>query len=74
MKRDAVALVGDEHDLGAERGADELRLLRLGDGVEQGGDGGAVLRVEVGVDLVKDDKRRRLGRLEGEDEAEGTET
>ena len=74
MKRDAVALVGDEDNLGTESGADELCLLRLGDGVEQRRDGCSVLSVEVGVDLVKDDERRRLGGLKGKDEAEGAET
>lgn len=67
MERDAVALIGDQDDLGPEGGADELGLLGLGDGVQKGGDGGAVLGVQVGVDLVEDDKGGRLGGLEGED-------
>ena len=74
VKRDAVALVGNEDNLGTEGGADELCLLRLGDGVEQRRDGCSVLSVKVSVDLVKDDERRRLGGLKGEDEADGAES
>ena len=74
VERDAVALVGDVDNLRAERGADELRLLLLRDAHQQAGHGRAVLRVQVGVDLVKDDEGAGLGRLQGEDEAEGAET
>jgi hypothetical protein len=54
-------------DLRTEGGADELRLLLARDAHQQAGHGRAVLRVQVGVDLVKDDKGARLGRLQGED-------
>ena len=74
MKRDAVALVCDVNNLRAERRADELGLLFLRDAHQEAGYRSPVLRVQVGVDLVKDDKRARLGRLEGKDEAKGTET
>ena len=73
MERDAVALVGDVHNLRAEGRADELRLLLPRDAAQQVRHGRAVLRVQVGVDLVKDDKRARLGRLERKDEAEGAQ-
>lgn len=74
MERNAIALISHQDDFRPERGADELGLLRLGDGVQQRGDGSAVLRVQVGVDLVEDDEGGRFGGLEGEDEAEGAET
>lgn len=67
MERDAVALIGDQHNFGPERGADELRLLRFGNGIKQRRDGRAVLRVQVGVDLVENNKGRGLGGLQGED-------
>jgi hypothetical protein len=62
------------HNLRAERRADELRLLLLRDALQQTRHRRAVLRVQVGVDLVEDDEGARLGRLQGEDEAEGAET
>jgi hypothetical protein len=71
VERDTVALVGHKHDLGPERRADELGVLGLGNMVKQAGNGGAVLRVEIGVDLIKDDKGAGLGRLKGKDETEG---
>jgi hypothetical protein len=37
-------------------------------------DGGAVLRVEVGVDLVEEVEGRRVALLDGEDERERAET
>jgi len=67
MKRHAIALIGHMHNLGAERRADELRLLLLRDALQQARHRRAVLRVQVGVDLVEDDKGGGLGRLEGED-------
>lgn len=74
MKRHAVALVRDVHNLRAEGRADELRLLLLRDAHQQRGHGRAVLRVQVGVDLVEDDEGAGLGCLEREDQAEGAET
>jgi hypothetical protein len=71
MERDAVALVRHMHNLRAERRADELRLLLARDAHQQAGHRRPVLRVQVGVDLVKDDERARLGRLERENQAEG---
>jgi hypothetical protein len=68
---DAVALVGDVDNLGTERRADELRLLRLGDVIQEAGHRRPVLSVQIGVDFVKDNKRAGLGGLEREDEAEG---
>src|SRR3569833_4756505 len=73
-KRDAVALVGHVDDLGSESCADELRSCFLRDGFEQTGDGCPVLSVEVGVHLVEDHHRARIGLLDGEDETQGTQT
>lgn len=38
------------------------------------GHGGAVLRVEVGVDFVEEVEGGRVALLDGEDEGEGAET
>ena len=46
----------------------------MADGVQHLRDGGAVLRVEVGVDLVEEVEGRRVAPLDGEDESEGAET
>ena len=74
----AIALLRDEQHLGSKRGADELPAARLAgtlrDGFEHVGDGGAVLRVEVGVDFVKEVERGRVALLDREDEGEGAET
>lgn len=75
---DPVALLRHAQHLGPERRADELAAARLAgalrDGPEHVGDGGAVLRVEVGVDLVEEVKGGRVALLDREDEGEGAET
>ena len=73
-ERHAVALVGDADNLGPERGADELRTGLVRDGLEELGDGRAVLGVQVGVDLIEDDHGTALGLLQGENEADGAKT
>lgn len=74
VERDAVALVSRVYYFGTERGADELRAGLVGDGLEQGRDGRAVLRVQVGVDLVKDDHGAAFRLLQGENQAQSAET
>jgi hypothetical protein len=74
VERDTIALISDKHNLRSEGGADELRLLGLGDGVEERSNGSTVLRVQIGVNLVEDDEGTRFGGLEGEDEAQGAQT
>ena len=73
-----VALLRHQQHLRPERRADELAPARLAralrDGFEHVGDGGAVLRVQVGVDFVKEVKGRRVALLDREDEGEGAET
>ena len=44
------------------------------DGVQHLGDGGAVLRVEVGVNFVEEVEGRWVTALDGENESEGAET
>ncbi|KAK4114249.1 hypothetical protein N656DRAFT_579911 [Canariomyces notabilis] len=70
----AITLVSDMDNLRPERGTDELRLLLFGNATEQARHGRPVLRVQIGVDLVKNDKGARFGSLEGKDEAEGAQT
>lgn len=79
-----IALLRHQQHLGTEGGADELTAtaspfsvavpaLSPRDGLEHVGDGGAVLGVEVGVDLVKEVERRRVTLLNGENESKGAE-
>mmetsp|Transcript_4217 Transcript_4217/g.17377 ORF Transcript_4217/g.17377 Transcript_4217/m.17377 type:complete len:269 (-) Transcript_4217:340-1146(-) len=57
-------------ELGPERGGDELRArVRLS--ANHGRDGGAVLRIQSRVDLVKEVKGHRVAPLDGEDEGDG---
>ena len=49
-----------------------FRLVR--DVAQHVGDGGAVLRVEVGVDFVEEVEGRGVALLDREDEGEGAET
>lgn len=77
---DAVALVGDEEHLRPEGGADELAAAAvlvgaLGrDALQHRRHRGAVLRVQVGVDLVEQVEGRRVALLDREDERERAET
>lgn len=73
-ERHAIALVCDVNNLGSESGANELRAGLVGDGLEKRGDGGSVLRVQVGVDLVEDDHGAAFGLLQRKDEAESAQT
>lgn len=80
LKTDTVALLRHEQHLGPEGRADELArsslvaVTRNRQTVEMVRDGCAVLRIEVGVDLVKEVEWGRIAGLDGEDECEGTET
>lgn len=72
-----IAFLRDKQHLRAEGRADELAaavVCALGQGLEHVGDGGAVLGVEIGVDLVEEVERSRVALLDGEDESEGAET
>lgn len=64
-----IALLRDQQHLGPERRADELPVVGLL--LEHQGDGGAVLRVEVGVDLVEEVEGGGVAGLDGEYEGEG---
>lgn len=73
-----IALLRHQQHLRPERRAYELAAARLAralrDGFEHVGDGCAVLRVQVGIDFVKEVKGRRVALLDREDEGEGAET
>jgi hypothetical protein len=69
-----VALVGHVDNLGSESSADELRPSLLGQCLQQLRHSCAVLRVQIGVDLVKNDKRTALSALECENQAESAQT
>mmetsp|Transcript_64828 Transcript_64828/g.127286 ORF Transcript_64828/g.127286 Transcript_64828/m.127286 type:complete len:429 (-) Transcript_64828:2825-4111(-) len=73
LKADAVALGGDFHQLGAERGRDELRCVgrRVGLALDHRRDRRAVRGVEGLVEFVKEVERRRVAALNGEDDAQG---
>ena len=73
-ERHTVAFVCHMHNLGTESGANELRADFVGDRREEGSNGGTVLGIEIGVDLVEDDHRATFRRLKGKDEAEGAKT
>lgn len=81
-KRNTVSLIRNQYHLGSESGADELPTHRaflavstslgllLGDGLKHLGDGGTVLGIEVGVDLVEEVEGRGVALLDCEDEGE----
>lgn len=61
--------------LRAEGGADELgSLVAATDVAQVVRDRSAVLRIEVGVDLVEEVEGRGVALLDGKDEGEGAET
>lgn len=64
-----VALVCHPDNLRTESCADELRSSVFGDLLQQTGNSGTVLRVQVGIHLVEDNHGTGLGGLDGEDEA-----
>lgn len=70
----AVALVCDVNNLWSKGSADELGTDLGRDGLEEGGDGGTILGVQVGVDFVKDDHGTALGSLQRKDETQSTQT
>lgn len=74
VERHSVALVGRVHDFRTESRADELRARLVGDGLQQRRDGRTILRVQVGVDLVKDDHGTAFCLLQGKNQAQGTQT
>lgn len=74
MKRNTITLISNQHNLRAEGSANKLRVLRLRDRIQERSYRSTVLRVQVGVDLVKDDKGAGLGCLEGKDQAQGAQT
>lgn len=69
VERHAVAFICHVHNLGPERGADELRAGLVGDGLEQRRHRGSVLRVQVGVHFVENDHGTALRLLERKDQA-----
>ena len=71
---DAVALLRNMQHLRAEGGADELSIGGVRDRLEHLRDGGSVLGVEVGVDLVEEVEWGGVTSLDGEDQREGAET
>lgn len=69
-----VTLVGHVDDLRPESSADELCPSLLGQRLQQLRHRCPVLRVQIGVDLVKNYERTALSPLECEDQAKGTQT
>mmetsp|Transcript_18849 Transcript_18849/g.54557 ORF Transcript_18849/g.54557 Transcript_18849/m.54557 type:complete len:505 (-) Transcript_18849:2418-3932(-) len=72
LMTDAVASIGDAHQLGTERGAYELRGILLGVGLtfNERRDGRAVRGIEGLIELVKQVEGGRVASLDGEDEGE----
>ena len=85
----AVALLGYEQHLRPEGGADELRVAAAAlaatalagrvvgartQRLQHARHRGAVLRVQVRVDLVEEVEGRRVAALDGEDQGEGAQT
>lgn len=69
-----ITLVGHVDNLRSEGRADELCTGLLRQRLQQLGHCCSVLGVEVGVDLVKNDKGATLSALECENQAKGTQT
>lgn len=55
-----------------ESRADELTVSRVRDGLEHLRHGCPVLRVQIGVDFIKEVEGSRIAGLDGEDQGEGT--
>ena len=70
-KQHAKVLVGPLDQLGSERSRNELRVACQG--VDLLGDGRAVLRVEIRINLVKQVEGRGITLLDRKDEGEGDE-
>lgn len=60
--------------LGTERRTDELAVRRVRNRLEHLRDGRPVLRVQVGVDFIKQVERCGIAGLDGEDERQGAKT
>lgn len=69
---DSVALLRDHNHLRPERSANELTtaLCVVGQSLEHLRHSRAVLRVEVGVNLIEEVERRRVALLDGKDQGE----
>lgn len=73
-ERHAIALVRNVNNLGSESGADKLGAGLVRNGLEKRGNGSSVLRIQIGVDFIKDDHGAAFGLLQRKDEAESTQT
>lgn len=71
---DTVTFLCNEEHLRTESRADKLPVGRIGDGLEHLCNGGTILSVKVGVDLVEEVERGWITGLNSEDECEGAET
>lgn len=70
----AVALLCHMQHLRSERGADELAVGGVGDGLEHLRHCRSVLRIQVGINLIEQIERRWVAGLDGEDERKSAET
>lgn len=73
-ERHAITLVCNVNNLRSESGADKLGAGLVRNGLEKRGNSSSVLRIQVGVDFIKDDHGATLGLLQRKDETESTQT
>tara|TARA_R110002060_G_scaffold77675_1_gene89436 strand:+ start:2162 stop:2422 length:261 start_codon:yes stop_codon:yes gene_type:complete len=86
MERDTIALIGNEQHLGSESRTDELAAhatstiisilaALLGrDFLEHLCNGGSILCIKIGIDLVEEVERCWIALLDGKDEGESAQT
>ena len=70
----SIAFLGHMKHLGAECGANELPVCRVGDGLEHLRHSCPILRIEIGIYFIKEIEWRGIACLDGKDQGKSAET